>query len=86
MTVQNEINFDAACDDGIARRCTGILSASTLNLATGVQRLWRAFQRRNLHRRDMKRLEGLPDHHLRDIGLTRDELGRWHRHNRRTEI
>lgn len=85
MTIQKEINFEPACDGGISMRVLGNLPASAFNLATSIQSLWRAFQQRNLLRRDMKRLEGLPDYLLRDIGLRRDDLGSWRRHNQRTE-
>ena len=84
MSIQKEINFDTARAGTIAGRRGVPLATLTFQLANGALRLWRDYQDRRLHRRDMKRLQGLSDYYLRDIGLTRDDLGKPYRHDRWT--
>ena len=59
-------------------------SGPAFQIVADARRLWRAWQDHRQCQRDMKRLEGLSDHLLRDIGITKDPVTNWDGAARRT--
>ena len=51
----------------------------SLSIARLAHRLWLGWQEDRRYRRDIRHLERLPDHILRDIGLEQDPFGVWRR-------
>ena len=71
----------AAPDDALSEKdAAGLTAASTRSLSSLLKRYWCAFQERRQRQWLRDSLQELSDRELRDIGVTREEIGYIARH------